>query len=410
MEESTSTANAGTKRMGVAEEKGMQTERVEEEEKTEIGSDEGTDEEQGLVIAAAAAASAASTSACTSTCIVKEEKAGAKSAVARIGRSRQAASKSAGNKHGVAAAAASGVAGEVKAGAKCVKPTVARIGCSKHAASKISSNNNNNEEEKTEVLEAQLDGHQLELLNGDLATDIEPLPIRRSSVASLPGAYAQAGPQFPLAEQDADIPQVAHQVTSEEPSAHSFGTHTTHATAGAGAAGDNSSASLENSESLVVASPVSDVPSNHLDLPQAQQWSDRKTRRNSKSTTWRTTSADGLSWQTILVITSCFLILLITVVVLIVQFRPQKDSPDNSLVEDGKLSDQTPQEYLLSILPDYTLEAIFKEDNTTESPQSKALQWLLEDKHLPYYPSWRAIQRFALATIFYATGKCHTIW
>ncbi|CAB9506676.1 LRR receptor-like serine threonine-protein kinase [Seminavis robusta] len=55
---------------------------------------------------------------------------------------------------------------------------------------------------------------------------------------------------------------------------------------------------------------------------------------------------------------------------------------------------------LLSLLPDHTIKAV--EDK--ESPQYKALEWLLDDPHVYEYPDWRIRQRHALMTVFYATA------
>ena len=51
-------------------------------------------------------------------------------------------------------------------------------------------------------------------------------------------------------------------------------------------------------------------------------------------------------------------------------------------------------------LPDYTTDAI---RNDRESPQYDAFQWLKNDPNLDEYPEWRRQQRFALATLFFAT-------
>ena len=57
----------------------------------------------------------------------------------------------------------------------------------------------------------------------------------------------------------------------------------------------------------------------------------------------------------------------------------------------------------LSLLPDYSLQEI---EDDVASPQSLALQYLLtENSHnlLNIYPEWRILQRYALATFFFAT-------
>ena len=55
---------------------------------------------------------------------------------------------------------------------------------------------------------------------------------------------------------------------------------------------------------------------------------------------------------------------------------------------------------VLSLLPDDTKTSL--ED--PNSPQSLAFQFILADPGLPLYEDWRTRQRFALATLFYATG------
>lgn len=51
-------------------------------------------------------------------------------------------------------------------------------------------------------------------------------------------------------------------------------------------------------------------------------------------------------------------------------------------------------------LPDSTQKAIAESE---ETPQARAYNWIVNDAALPQYPDWRVIQRFALATFYYAT-------
>ncbi|CAB9522207.1 Leucine Rich Repeat [Seminavis robusta] len=60
-----------------------------------------------------------------------------------------------------------------------------------------------------------------------------------------------------------------------------------------------------------------------------------------------------------------------------------------------------PLELSLSLLPNYTQETIL---NDKQSPQAKAWHWLLQDPHLhEIYPFERKLDRYALATFYYAT-------
>jgi hypothetical protein len=56
---------------------------------------------------------------------------------------------------------------------------------------------------------------------------------------------------------------------------------------------------------------------------------------------------------------------------------------------------------LRSSLPNFSLDAITQD---AESPQAQAFQWLMNDPSVQLYPEWRLLQRFALASLYYATG------
>ncbi|CAB9507721.1 LRR receptor-like serine threonine-protein kinase [Seminavis robusta] len=52
-------------------------------------------------------------------------------------------------------------------------------------------------------------------------------------------------------------------------------------------------------------------------------------------------------------------------------------------------------------LPASTRQRI--QEGPADSPQVQALQWMTQDPHLDEYPTWRQIQRYALATFYFAT-------
>jgi Leucine-rich repeat (LRR) protein len=60
----------------------------------------------------------------------------------------------------------------------------------------------------------------------------------------------------------------------------------------------------------------------------------------------------------------------------------------------------SPEEYLWQLLPDYSQEAIHE---NSDSPQARALEWLLQDPNLASYREERLLQRFALATFYHST-------
>jgi hypothetical protein len=57
--------------------------------------------------------------------------------------------------------------------------------------------------------------------------------------------------------------------------------------------------------------------------------------------------------------------------------------------------------FLNRLIPEYSQDAV----QTTGSPQSKALSWLKSDPDAKDYSDERALERFGLATLFYATGR-----
>lgn len=77
--------------------------------------------------------------------------------------------------------------------------------------------------------------------------------------------------------------------------------------------------------------------------------------------------------------------------------------PEDSLNHET----QSPEDNLLSLLPELTRNAIDKEQN---SPQTKAFEWMLQDPNLADLPDSRQVQRFALATLFYSTNSPSGGW
>ena len=99
------------------------------------------------------------------------------------------------------------------------------------------------------------------------------------------------------------------------------------------------------------------------------------------------------------------LVMLLMVVLLLVFLRPVNTTmeTDEANDEEGlerETEFQLAQNNLIKILPSYTVDAI---ESSSDSPPSLAYQWLRNDTALASYPEWRLIQRFALATFFYAT-------
>jgi len=65
--------------------------------------------------------------------------------------------------------------------------------------------------------------------------------------------------------------------------------------------------------------------------------------------------------------------------------------------------DIPPEEKVLALLPGKTVAAIDLDDDLAIAPsvQTLAYRWMKDDPHLFDYPSWRLIQRFALALLIF---------
>ncbi|CAB9504698.1 Leucine Rich Repeat [Seminavis robusta] len=106
---------------------------------------------------------------------------------------------------------------------------------------------------------------------------------------------------------------------------------------------------------------------------------------------------------------SCVIVLLLWLSLLLVAILlPMKllDPKSSTKVEDDEETSAEPpgsnsNTTFIIDLPSYTRQAIM-DDN--QSPQAKAYTWLLDDPYLLDYTNDRKVQRFALATLFYATN------
>ena len=80
--------------------------------------------------------------------------------------------------------------------------------------------------------------------------------------------------------------------------------------------------------------------------------------------------------------------------------KPNTNLPASTLAPTSQMDRM--EATLQLMLPDYTLQEV----DQPGSSQSLAYQWILQDPYLYKYvdTEWRVLQRFALATFFYATG------
>ena len=82
---------------------------------------------------------------------------------------------------------------------------------------------------------------------------------------------------------------------------------------------------------------------------------------------------------------------------------PQASRP----METEAPSQITLESSVRAFLPSLSLEEAAED---LDSPQSKALDWILGDPFLADYPDWRVLQRYLLATFYHATGAACHVW
>ena len=97
---------------------------------------------------------------------------------------------------------------------------------------------------------------------------------------------------------------------------------------------------------------------------------------------------------------------LVAVISAVVVVKKQTSSTASASGPSATTAPTTPtnllgQQHVKSLLPDCTLQAMDEDPN---SPQTKALEFSTQDPNWESYPEWRSLQRFALATLFFATN------
>ncbi|CAB9517854.1 Receptor protein kinase CLAVATA1 [Seminavis robusta] len=154
--------------------------------------------------------------------------------------------------------------------------------------------------------------------------------------------------------------------------------------------------SCESLGGLVEARFVND-DENPAALPQARPYQDHRTKSSSPKSPWtKRNQLFAVAAVTLLagVVVSVFLGLLLP-------NKHQHDHPaaDNGLNKDHESKNHTEGNWILP-LPAETQQSILQDSH---SPQARAYHWLQADPRLSDYPEWRRIQRYALATLHFAT-------
>ncbi|CAB9506617.1 LRR receptor-like serine threonine-protein kinase [Seminavis robusta] len=156
------------------------------------------------------------------------------------------------------------------------------------------------------------------------------------------------------------------------------------------------SAHLSN-DALVVANPVAEE--SPAELPKATQY-DLEELDGARQKRQRKTS---------LFLIVGFLIavgILLAVVFLVVLNANEKvTNMESNATQTTSLPTEAPslssEDEVLQLLPPDTQRAIL---NIPDSPQARAYSWVLDDPKLTNYSSWRVLQRFVLATLYWATS------
>lgn len=159
--------------------------------------------------------------------------------------------------------------------------------------------------------------------------------------------------------------------------------------------------------SLAVAREVLDHSheGQRLDLPRAQELDDGAQQLQDSQRKGRHTSIFIVAVVTI----AAAVVVAIVTSVRLTQRGSDNDEPFTTTAAPTPTPTSL-ESYVLSLLPDYTLKDI-QENNA--SPQARAYEWILQDPSLVgnyptsshlLYPKDRILQRFALATFFYATN------
>ncbi|CAB9520600.1 Leucine Rich Repeat [Seminavis robusta] len=164
----------------------------------------------------------------------------------------------------------------------------------------------------------------------------------------------------------------------------------------------NNSHNSTSHHGLAVANLVDEpsLPFGHAEDAQIVEPFDGRNRRNAASKKrFKTHSLLGV-----------ILLIAIGIVLMAVLVPGRKDNNDDSAPSGATSAADTTQaptstlDYILSLFPPETVEAI---QTDPESSQSKAFQWLLGDDDDALYNNYtdqRILQKFALATLYYATN------
>jgi hypothetical protein len=151
------------------------------------------------------------------------------------------------------------------------------------------------------------------------------------------------------------------------------------------------------------------VEPSHLNLPIASEVNTAQAEEDAAAKRCQTTKRTLFVFATGIVVFVGITLL----VVFLLHVNKSKETvraPENvtniSTTQEGNATIRM-EDYIQNLLPGYTLDAIHDSEDTADSnPQYLAYQWSLKDTAANIgsnYSDWRIVQRFALATIYFAT-------
>ncbi|CAB9518246.1 Leucine Rich Repeat [Seminavis robusta] len=230
-------------------------------------------------------------------------------------------------------------------------------------------------------------------LNGSVNSEGLPLPpgetLQRAVLArtlATPGAYAMPGVYHPPGDSGAQQGNERDRETETE-EATSSPTQTDH--------------HQEGTEGLVVANMVTDASGPTLD--QAEEVTSEELQRNKRH------SSVARPLMRFLAAGFVGIAVLVVALVLILRNDSEEGGYSNGHSKESAPFPQnetlpplpmTAEELVLSLLPNSTVLELSDE----QSPQKRAFNWIIQDPLFDNYTDHRILQRYGLATFYYATG------
>lgn len=148
---------------------------------------------------------------------------------------------------------------------------------------------------------------------------------------------------------------------------------------------------------LPVALPVLDA--------QAQARSARDLNPNLQHATLRDEEAESVAARCIIMRFAVIALMVVVLTSIILGVTLGRNSTHASTTSSGPTPSPTTQDFasLQQLISSVSFDG-GAALNETDSPQSRALDWLASSENLQEYPDWKRIQRYVLATLYFSTN------